>query len=803
MSSEDSVPQRVNSLKRRSSRAKNSSPALDRHLKSSTDQSTDKVAREKSGRSRASGDKSPRKERRAKEKDQSSSSSNGVDGKANSATDYGNGNGNGSGGSGNEKKSPRAKEKAKAAKPQAKDATKAKAEKAKGEKAKGEKTKGEKAKGEKAKAKAKGAKERQVVVEEDGSRWELGDDGYYYCIEEEIVEVGGESVEEESEQVQAVDAEEEQRMMALNIQRALFAAEEQVRENYGNIFQGIEDAREKEKKNKEKDKGKKNWKKQKEATGDGAADDDDSRGRSESPRSKRNPRKSRSPGSSSSSTVSSESSSTPTTKKRSSRSRSRGRAILSSFSSKIGDGANEAKNKRASFLGNSSVSHRSSNSIATSNLKLSRSSAKLPAPANSLARPEKVPPKESPDYDTTTLFGVDLDVVMARQARDKVPGEVPVVVSTTVEHIRQHGMQSPGLFRLCGHHATQMGLEAKLDEGLNELDIENIDINTVAALLKSFLHRLPFPLVPRSPFYPLFFSASALTSEETRIRTYIALLHALPPNSLALIRFLCLFLSDVAENSEKTLMTPSNLSLIFAPSFFGTLEDDLSVDMLGSIEPLAFSRASKFTASITEQLITNARMIFLDQPFTARVYKSLECFKALGGSIMTILRGDTLLVIHEDESGYATVMVGETWGKVPIKVLAEMQEVEISDIQCRDTAALFTNAGSSQVTRRGGAETIDIRKSNEPAPPSPKDRRRKRANSGAGTGGVASSSNPSLADVAPAVPPVATEVGTPEKSSKKGHRRQSRSLGRLTSDMLKDVLEGKNTNRRTATPDEE
>jgi len=646
----------------------------------------------------------------------------------------------------------------------------------------------------------------KVVVEEDGSRWELGDDGYYYCIEEEIVEVeepgaaeAAEAAAKEAEE-QAQREAEEQAKISLHIQRALSVAEEQVRENYGNIFQGIEDAAREKKRDKD---GKKQWKKPKEASSDSMAsvssgDDDERRGRSESPRSKRNPRKSRSPANSSA--VGADGRSATPSKKRSSRSRSRGRAILTSLSAKKGDSPPESKAKPKRHPGvltnaSSAKFHRSSANLrASSNLRNSRSSVKLPQPATTLERPLKLPPKQSPDYKTTKLFGVDLDVVMARQKRDKVSGKVPKVVSMTVEHIRKHGMTSNGLFRLCGHHSKQMALEAKLDAGETDLDIENIDINTVAALLKSFLHRLPFPLVPRTPFYPLFFSASALTSEETRIRTYIALLHACPRHSLALIRFLCLFLSDVAENHEKTLMTASNLSLIFAPSFFGTLEDDLSVDNMGTIEPLAFSRASKFTASITEQLITNAKMIFMDQPFKARVYKSLECFKALGGSIMTILRGDTLLVIHEDEEGFATVMVGETWGKVPVKVLAEMKEVDISEVQCRDTAALFTNAGSTQARRRNGAETIAIRSSAGGTPPSPVMQKRGRSASGTGTAGLSLSGTlPAVVQPSPAPEPV------PAADKKKAHKR-GRSLGKMTSDMLKDVLEAgsnKGNNRRS------
>jgi hypothetical protein len=57
-------------------------------------------------------------------------------------------------------------------------------------------------------------------------------------------------------------------------------------------------------------------------------------------------------------------------------------------------------------------------------------------------------------------------------------------------------LREAGLFRLAGHHGKQLQAEEDLDSGsiMGTEALDGLDIHTVAAILKSFLRRLPDPV---------------------------------------------------------------------------------------------------------------------------------------------------------------------------------------------------------------------------------------------------------------------------------------------------------------------
>ena len=139
--------------------------------------------------------------------------------------------------------------------------------------------------------------------------------------------------------------------------------------------------------------------------------------------------------------------------------------------------------------------------------------------------------------------------------------------------------------------------------------LPKLDIHTAGDLLKSFLRKLPHPIIPRSPYFAHFIQFSAMSKEEIRIAAYAAMIRALPENSYHLLKYLCSFFHMIELNKEKTLMNASNLGVIFAPCFFGSMDKDPDID-ISTIDHISMCKESKYTAEITADIIHHQSSIF-------------------------------------------------------------------------------------------------------------------------------------------------------------------------------------------------
>ena len=100
-----------------------------------------------------------------------------------------------------------------------------------------------------------------------------------------------------------------------------------------------------------------------------------------------------------------------------------------------------------------------------------------------------------------------------------------------------------------------------------------------------------------------------MSKEELRVTAYAAMIKKLPANRYHLLKYLCSFFNLISENKEKTLMGSSNLGVIFAPSFFGSMDKDVDLDV-SSIDHISMCKESKFTAEITAEIILHQSVIF-------------------------------------------------------------------------------------------------------------------------------------------------------------------------------------------------
>ena len=256
--------------------------------------------------------------------------------------------------------------------------------------------------------------------------------------------------------------------------------------------------------------------------------------------------------------------------------------------------------------------------------------------------------------------------------------------------------------------------------------------------MKNYLRSLPGPIIPRLPYFSLlaqvsgfiiflillkftyFYFTVAFSDENLRLACYKMIINALPSSRYELLKYLIEFLHEIANNSIKNLMSASNIALIFAPIIFGSLEDDseMNKDAEIVIDPIALFKESKFISNITQQFIDFPLSVFDDIRKPPAAFRANECYKsseepAAGGSYISLLRGDYVIVIKDLGNGDSLVLAEATAGTLPNSIFITLAPIDFVDIQAKDITFLFTSKISSKpnsdkkdkITKRGGSFT--------------------------------------------------------------------------------------------------
>ena len=119
-------------------------------------------------------------------------------------------------------------------------------------------------------------------------------------------------------------------------------------------------------------------------------------------------------------------------------------------------------------------------------------------------------------------------------------------------------------------------LREAFDTGGNRPSLDDVDVHSVASLLKSYLGDLPQPLVPVAHYDRVMHivTRERPLDPEAAIIALSDALQQLPPANYNLLRYLCEFLHSVAQCSEVNLMTAANLAMVFSPCFIKPEIDD-------------------------------------------------------------------------------------------------------------------------------------------------------------------------------------------------------------------------------------
>lgn len=153
---------------------------------------------------------------------------------------------------------------------------------------------------------------------------------------------------------------------------------------------------------------------------------------------------------------------------------------------------------------------------------------------------------------------------------------VPHVVRLCCQHLKTHGLNSPGLFRITGSKARVTMLRPEFDSGLSVHLTSDHSVHDVASLLKEYLRDLPDPLLTHDLFQA-FLAAAAMDDVNSRVSTLRLLVALLPAVNRDTLWYLLTFLSCVAKHSDDQLddaghtvpgnkMGSSNLATVFGPN---------------------------------------------------------------------------------------------------------------------------------------------------------------------------------------------------------------------------------------------
>uniref|UniRef100_A0A8R1HXH6 Rho GTPase-activating protein syd-1 n=1 Tax=Caenorhabditis japonica TaxID=281687 RepID=A0A8R1HXH6_CAEJA len=170
------------------------------------------------------------------------------------------------------------------------------------------------------------------------------------------------------------------------------------------------------------------------------------------------------------------------------------------------------------------------------------------------------------------VFGIPLPRLINRERR-----ETPIVLTRLIQEIEKRGVDCMFLYVLCGSAEKKQMLRNELEVNPlgTELGLETIpDTNVIACLVKDFLRELPEPLISPQIHGMLLEAASVALPNDVQANRQLVLkiidcLQLSAKNCLLLVLD---HLSTILSSSPHNGLTPTRLSLIFAPLLFCCLD---------------------------------------------------------------------------------------------------------------------------------------------------------------------------------------------------------------------------------------
>jgi len=132
------------------------------------------------------------------------------------------------------------------------------------------------------------------------------------------------------------------------------------------------------------------------------------------------------------------------------------------------------------------------------------------------------------------------------------------------------------LYRLPGRVSVVRKLREAFDMGGSRPSLDDVDVHSVASLLKSYLCDLPQPIIPVAHYDRVMHitTRERPLDAEAAITALSDAIQQMPCANYNLLCYLCEFLHNVAQCSEVNRMTATNLAMVFSPCIIKPEIDD-------------------------------------------------------------------------------------------------------------------------------------------------------------------------------------------------------------------------------------
>ncbi|XP_074644826.1 rho GTPase-activating protein 8-like isoform X2 [Tubulanus polymorphus] len=163
--------------------------------------------------------------------------------------------------------------------------------------------------------------------------------------------------------------------------------------------------------------------------------------------------------------------------------------------------------------------------------------------------------------DAYKQFGLPLNVIRANNNDDPIPP----IVQMTIKHLKDHGLDTEGIFRRSANASTVKTVQLKFNTG-EPVNFREHDIHVPAVILKTFLRELPEPILTFD-LYDAVIRIPSFSEPKKRVtETRRLIVDELPDDNYEVLKYVISFLTMVKENSEKNKMTSQNLAIVFGPN---------------------------------------------------------------------------------------------------------------------------------------------------------------------------------------------------------------------------------------------
>ncbi|KAK4990972.1 Rho-type gtpase-activating protein [Elasticomyces elasticus] len=166
----------------------------------------------------------------------------------------------------------------------------------------------------------------------------------------------------------------------------------------------------------------------------------------------------------------------------------------------------------------------------------------------------------------SVLFGSELSARCEYEQRS-----VPFIVSRLIDEVEQRGMDIEGVYRKSGGSGQVKAIQTSFEKS-DGLDISDpdLDIHAITSALKQYFRRLPTPLITFDA-YDALLSAGQVQDKDKQVQAMRMAVHELPLHHRECLEYLTEHLARVMAHEAENLMTPLNLSVVFAPTIMRPL----------------------------------------------------------------------------------------------------------------------------------------------------------------------------------------------------------------------------------------